>query len=86
MQLTVEISEATEQSLRDIAAMLDMSLEAFVKMRLRQEAERGYQRLLDARDRADDFKKRWAELHKDIGGPVLSLEAMSRKNLVPDVE
>lgn len=90
MQLTVEISDTTEHSLRELAAMLDVSLEAFVNMRIRQEAERGYVDMIQARARAEDFKARWKALHeefmKDREIPVLSDEAMSRKNLVRDIE
>jgi hypothetical protein len=86
VQITVEISETTEHSLRELAAMLDMSLEAYVQMRLRQDAERGYVELVQARERAEEFKRRWQELHKDRKIPVLSDEAMRRENLVRDVK
>lgn len=86
MQITLELSDNTEKSLKELAEMLGMTMKDFIEMRLRQEGERGYQRLLDARDRAEEFNRRWTELHQDIKGPVLSDEAMSRKNLIRDAE
>lgn len=70
--------------------MLDMSLEDFVNMRIRQESERGYVDMVQAKARAEDFKARWRALHEEFMRkrdiPVLSDEAMSRKNLIRDVE